>query len=281
MLDQSALAHSRTAVHAEHDGLAAPDRGKRILQRRQVLMASHQDLAASRFGNERAGLDLFWRRLAQLSEDFGPGRASVGITRQKGDAQPIQVRGNPGGYLRRRNDIIMLLGPQHLQGISLEGKSSRQRLVEHGSQVVPIAGRRDRARGRLFRRHVGQGPQEVILRALVQTSLVQFRRQTEIQEHHSPLGGDQHVPRLDVAVELSCLVQSRDPLRQLTQRLPQPAFMEGTLGIRRAHVTAEIESRNELHGEKPGAAVGDQIVEPHQVAVRDAGQRAKLLFEAV
>ena len=79
--------------------------------------------------------------------------------------------GHPGSYLRRRRDVVVLFGSEHVQSIALEGKSSRQRLVEHDPQVVPVAGRRDRAGGRLFRRHVGQSAQQVILRALVQSAL--------------------------------------------------------------------------------------------------------------
>ena len=66
MLDQSALAHSRTAVHAEHDGLASPDRGKGIVQGRQVPLASHQDLAAGRLARDRARLGRFLRGPTQL-----------------------------------------------------------------------------------------------------------------------------------------------------------------------------------------------------------------------
>ena len=48
----------------------------------------------------------------------------------------------------------------------------------------------------------------------------------------------------------------------------------------RANMHQEINSVDELHGEKPAMAVGDQIIEGHRIGVGNTGQCAELLLEA-
>ena len=49
---------------------------------------------------------------------------------------------------------------------------------------------------------------------------------------------------------------------------------------RRANVCQEVDAFDQLHGEEPTLAVGNQVVEGHQVGVGNVGQGAKFLLEA-
>ena len=48
----------------------------------------------------------------------------------------------------------------------------------------------------------------------------------------------------------------------------------------RANVCQEVDSVDELHGEEPKLAVGNQVVEGHQIGMGDISQGAELLLEA-
>jgi hypothetical protein len=57
--------------------------------------------------------------------------------------------------------------------------------------------------------------------------------QAEVQQHHAPLPGDQHVARLDVPVQLARLVQGMHPGRQLPQAVAQAPELRGRQTRRR------------------------------------------------
>ena len=57
--------------------------------------------------------------------------------------------------------------------------------------------------------------------------VAQRQRKAEVQKDCSPFGGDEHVRRLDVAVQFSGEVQCVDSFRELAQCAPKPRELFG------------------------------------------------------
>ena len=131
-------------------------------------------------------------------------------------------------------------------------------------------------------------------------------RGSEVQEYDASFRRDQHVGRLDVAVQLASGVERHDALDELAQgesqsfevggrsllaldrvrrcghagrlrRSPGPRSAAGSL-----NVPEEVRSSNELHREEDAVRLGhDELVQTDEVPVMDVGERPKFLLEHV
>jgi hypothetical protein len=127
--------------------------------------------------------------------------------------------------------------------------------------------------------------------------------EAEVDQHDALVLRDDHIARLDVAVNLARRVQRDQPGRQLAQSMAEPTVLlvagqrrsvEGGRGaVARVwqpgrvvigaalHVAKEPGAPHQLHGVEPLAVAGDELVELDQVGVDDVGQAAKLALQAV
>jgi hypothetical protein len=132
--------------------------------------------------------------------------------------------------------------------------------------------------------------------------------QPEVEQHHPAARLDQHVGRLEIAVQLAGEVQRVDAVAQLVQRGLEAGQVERRredvaararaerarqgrveLVVERrrggaragAHPVDEADAAHQLHREEPLVAGGVQLVQATQVGVREVAQRAELALEAV
>ena len=150
------------------------------------------------------------------------------------DAEPHQVLRQPLDQRRRRRRRPGLLGDDHLLGRPDERQPAGQRLVEHHADAVPVARRRDRQPGRLLRRHVGHGPDDLpVASSGAAPRLSRSAVRPKSSRTTRPSGVTRTFGRLDVPVQLARLVQRLDPLGQLPQRVAEPVLVEVSGGRQR------------------------------------------------
>ena len=103
-----------------------------------------------------------------------------------------------------------------------------------------------------------------------------------------PVGPDEHVRWLDVAVDDAETVEALEGFDQLRKDVAQARLVErSTLGCfpradgyDRPDVARERFTVHQVHGEEPVAPVVQQFMRGHQVAVRHLRQDAELALEA-
>jgi hypothetical protein len=235
-LDEDALAHSGPAVHqhghrpplarggaervAQHLGMgAAPDQ-RRVLRARPGRPASRRRRRAA----------------AQPAQDLvalGPHRR---IAAQKIAAQLGQIGRRVGQKLYRRLRLAPLLLHQDDDGRAVERQHPGQRAVQHGPDRVPVAGRAERQRRALLRRHVVDGPDHAVVVGHGAARARHVGDEAEVEQHHAPVAVHHHIGRLDVAVQLVGLVQHLNALGQLAQRVAQPVVRRQRRRLRNAQV---------------------------------------------
>jgi hypothetical protein len=112
------------------------------------------------------------------------------------------------GQHRRRRHLELLACRMTLVGAALEGPPPGQRLVQHHPDRVPVAGRGQRHVGGLLGRHVRPACRPRPARGCDRRRPAR-RRTTSPKSSTTrrPLGVDQHVGRLEVAVQLAGDVQ--------------------------------------------------------------------------
>ena len=161
----------------------------------------------------------------QPLEDSGTSRPSGRIASKQLLAQPDQVFGKARdqGVGSRRDSGLF---EQHdLVETAVEREPAGERLVEDHADAVPVAGGRDRQPQSLLGRHVSQSTNDLPGHRMMLTCGFQIGHQTEVEQDHPAVPGDQHVGRFDVAVQLPRGVQSLNTLGELNQPVPQPGFV--------------------------------------------------------
>jgi hypothetical protein len=210
---QRALAHARQPVHEHGDRLALLRLLERHAQRLQVCVAPDEELAVLAGVGGRLGVE-DGRRCGvarQVAQDLGAAGAAPRVTPQQVAAELIEVVGDAADHLRRRDRLELLLLAQDLEHGSVERQLSSERFVQDGAGAVPVAGRRDRLAGGLLGRHIGGRAEHaapdgavLVLRLGRDDRLV--ADQAEVEHDDASLGRDQHVARLDVAMQLAGVV---------------------------------------------------------------------------
>ena len=187
------------------------DRVTRVAQRLKLTMAADERRVVTSPSGVAA---VDWRRVAR-QRATAPRRRSA-AARDRDAAVPCRWRSDPAGTSSGATsaapaDPMCALRSSTSATEPSNGSGPGQRLVERHADAVPIArlGRRARRTPpratctRAFRRaHAGVVP--------AGARRQRFGDQAEVENHDAPFGRDQHVRRLDVAMQLASPMQRRD-----------------------------------------------------------------------
>ena len=133
-------------------------------------------------------------------------------------AEIVQGRRQIVDELTRRRTVARGFVTEDVGIRAAERPLARQRLEQHDADAVPVARFGQRLVEALLRRHVGGRPGDLALGRHAQPEL---GREAEVEQLQDPVGADEHVRRLDVAVELAGVMQIVEGLGQLPRRLLQ------------------------------------------------------------
>ncbi len=305
VLAQGALADPRRPAEQDRDAVIAR-RDQRVVERGQRVGAADERRGRAR-GEGVVG------REAQPRAQLVDARAVARIARQQRHAQGAQITRQ-----RRRVHVGCGRRPLELGGGDLgrgadERRLAGERLVEQHADAVPVAGLVERLAGDLLRRHV-RGRPAAVVDVGAGGRAAQVDREAEVADRDPATLLDQHVRRLDVAMQDAGAVQGRQAFDQRRQhgaqaieaqrsvgepdrrpRPPAPArpwarwLGEAAIvvGARRgagadvgAEVLEEAAALDQLHREEPLVA-REQVIEGDQVGVDDVGEGAELVLEAV
>ncbi len=340
VVEKRALARPGAAVHAADDDRARSGLLERPRERREVRLAAHERQLRLPGFLVRAGRRR--RRAGQRRAQRGGAGPPFGVAIEERQAQVAQVRGHAGSDGGRRGRRPAARRVDQLverPARPAEGLLSGERFVEHHADRVPVAGRGQRQRRRLLRRHVVDRPGEVAVGRLVDAAQapgasrrrsrgrvrrragvhVHLGHEAEVEQAHPPVGRHQHVLGLEVTVQHAGGVESRHAIDELRERRAQARLvgrrrtarerlgarlLRDGLGASRhrdgaalghggrlvRHAAARLVpdpapevdgSLEQLHGEAPGPAVLEELVERQQVRVRERGEGAELLLEEI
>lgn len=247
------------------------------------------------------------RHRGQQRQHLGSRKPRIGIRDEQAVAERGQIRRRVGGQIDHPRRPPVLLAVEDLVGEALEGQAARQKLEQDHAERVPVGGRGHGLVRHLLRRHVFGGSGSG-LRGLDRRGA----HQPKVEQHRTPLRGDQDVRRLDVSVHALRRVQRGQRLGQLRERRPQPLravhvasdrlVAAGAVpgqddrgrgvgghdlndrgrarGLDAPQVAQEIGPPHQLHREEPLRSLGDQLAEADQVGVANVGDGAELALEA-
>ncbi|MCY1008834.1 hypothetical protein OV079_25410 [Nannocystis pusilla] len=267
-VDEARLADAGLAAQVDAGGAAAGGGGEALVERVELGLATEQHRAAGHRRRRRQ------RRAAAPRQQLGPGGPLLGVAAQQLADQRRQVLRQAGAA--RRGRLLALLGEEDLRVAAGERQLAGERLVEHHADGVPVAGRGRELAGALLRRHVKRSARG----RLVVVAAGDRGDQAEVEDDDAAARGDEHVRRLEVAVEQALLVQRGDAEHELADQRAQAAVAVG-----RAHEGAErraqVDAADVLHRDEPQVALRVQLVQRDEVRVADLGHAAELVLEAV
>ena len=209
------------------------------------------------------------------------GRVRVALRRIGGEAafddalQPLRHRDSsvlettrpPGGA--RREDLP--------GGFAAKGALARQHLEHHQAECIDIRARVDFAAARLFRREVVERADDVA--RLRQARPVHRARDSEVRDVGAALVVDQHVGGLQVAMDHGLRVRGAERLGEVVRDLA----MTSSTGSRAALVE-DLPQRaavDMVHRQEVQVAVLADVVDAHDVLVRDLAREHQFLLEAL
>jgi len=179
------------------------------------------------------------------------------------------------------------LASRNLADRALERPLPGQRFEQHHADTVPVAGGGRTTTGRVFRRDVGRRAADPL--GVVARGGSDVGGEAEVHQLEVPLVGDEHVRRLDVAVEFSFTVQIGEGKTELGHRAPEPRQITRRSGLPEvdrfgirigrcpsADIGEEVHAGDQLHRDEPRVFVREQLVEGHQVGMREIRQDAEL-----
>ncbi len=224
--------------------------------------------------------------------------AASGVLVHRGEAEHVEV--GPGGGAQSRPEFTasgrllprrqrrphrFLLGDQvggRFRGPSgqVEGEPAAEQLVQHHAQRVDIGVHADAAAPELLRRGVGGGqrPEPGSGLVLGEVDRLQLLGDAEVEQLHHPVGADQDVGRLDVAVDDGVLVGVANCLTHGAEQ-PEPL---GDAAVVRAAPVGERQPVHVFHGEPRGAVgQGVGVVQPGDAGIVELGEGALLGKEAL
>ena len=295
LTDEVALAHARLAAHQHGDRGAGLDLGHGRRQPGELVAPADERLARRR----RAARP----RLAQAAQDLVAVGPAGRIAAQELLAELIEIARHVDGDVGRRRPVALLGVEQGQPGRGHEGLPAGQGLEHEDAGGVPVAGLADRAGGEQLGRHVAERAGELRLPAAL---ALHVEGEAEVEHDHPAVGGDEHVRRLDVAVDLARRVQRVERVGQLDERVAQAALVvaagargrrgDGAVagavqvgdgaGARRVGAAVrppderqEVDALHQLHGEEPVVLILDQLAEGDEVGVGDVLERAELVLE--
>ena len=276
---QRALAHARFAGDEHHHGLPRQHRPVGSTQLSELGSAAEQGFAGGRrvepwrFAVARR-LDLAEPRCQRRGS-----RPSRGVSREQLGAQRYEIGGGIGARLRREGRRLRPLRDQHLGCLPVERELAGQRLVQHHADRIEVTRGHRLLPRRLLGRHVRRRAAHAFVRdRLPDPADLGVRGQPEVEDHHGAFGGDEHVARLEVTVQLPRPVNGEHRARELRERAAKPPFVPHPTG---PDPLIEAHTGHQVHAEEPLIAVCEELVQPHQIGVSHIGERAKLVLESV
>ena len=275
---ERALAHPRFAAHHHHLGcLRAGHQG--VVEQPQ-LPRPPDERRFRRPGGR-------FRRVSWLGKPIvtrGDPRADLlavqplrRIADQQVHAQLIELRRSPFDQLCRARWQLALLSQQNIHQLAGERRLAGEHFIEDGAHSVPVGRRPHRLLRGLLGSHVKGRAHDPPL--LGEPRGQGLGHQAEVQQHHPPVAGHQHVIRLDVAMDLARCVQRLQPVTQLQQNPPQPLRVQSLVPI--PDVADHVAAVDQLHREEPLLAIAVQLAQAHQVRVLDVDQRTELVLERI
>ena len=218
--DQLGLAHPGASPQAHGDEAPLARRLERVVEQAQMLVASHERVAIGWPGRRSSGRRRARRIVARRVEH--PPQGGAVRTRPRVGPQQRAANGSPGPRVRAVDEVARgrrldeALAHHQVLIAPGERRTSHERLVEHHSDAVPVAGRRRGDVGRLLRRHVPRGADHLPLALVLSGGHV--GRRTEVEQHQAAFGCDEHVGWLDVPMKFARGVKGADPGDELPER---------------------------------------------------------------
>jgi hypothetical protein len=257
---------------------------QRLAQRRQLRLASDEDVLRRAFGRRLAPAGGPRARDAQPPQDLGTRGSTFRLGRQQEPGHAIEVFGNAADQRTRRRGRLAL-SLEHVAKRFSERQLSGQGLEEHDSHAVPVGRLGEPVAGELFGRHVGQRPRKTAGDTPLRLLGEHPGGQSEVEDDHASCPIDQDVGGLDVAVDLPVTVQEVESLGELDQGLSQTIEVprrSSSRGVQpTAHVLDEARTRHELHREEAVALADEELVQAHEIRMAQLGEGAELPLEPV
>ena len=218
MTDERRLAHPRAALHVRHDGAPLAHPVIRILELRELALPA-DERARSRIGGGRNGCRSR-RGPSEPLEDLRAGRSSGRSPLEQVPTQRHEIRRESGDQLVGGGRVPATLRLQNVEGRALERQTTGQRRIQNDADAVPVRRFGGVGATHQLRRHVGGRAGE--MHTVGPLTRLDGAGQSKVQDHDATVSVDQHVGRLDVAVQHALAVEIDDPVGQLAHDVPRP-----------------------------------------------------------
>ena len=161
--------------------------------------------------------------------------------------------------------------------VAAEGRLAHQQLVEHAPEGVEVRARVDRVATRLLGAEVGGGAHHGADLCEVLVGVGGDRPgDAEVGDLHLAGGGDEHVPRLHVAVDDPVAVREAERRRHVGTQVGHPIGVERSFGAQDVGERAAVDV---LHHDEVGAVRLSPVVHADDVGVVQVGGRRGLPTE--
>ena len=220
-------------AHGDRRGPRASPRTRRAA--RELRLAAHEEGRLEASPTRSGG-----RLVAAASRRDGagspaPSGRSSGSRREERRAQRVEIGGDAVARTPTapaRSTVV--LSVRTSIGRSDERRRADQRLVEHHADAVPVRSRRRRVAVACSGRHVRRRAHDLVARRRRRRDVgAQLGRHAEVEDDDAPLGRDEDVRRLDVAVKLAGRVERVHAFDELPQRGTQLCRSRPATAVRR------------------------------------------------
>ena len=215
-------------------------------------------------------------RDAQLS---GGCETIVGITRDPAHGDFGEWLGDLRRDLEERGRLLVHAALENLDGVTLDRERERPReeLVQHGRSGVHVGGWTAGLPFGLLRRHVRGCPDHLAIERGDRLVSAEDLGDAEVGDLQGAVGREHEVLRLHVPVEHALLVGELEGLARCEQRGARRDERQ-TFG---GETVPKRPARQRLHHEEAKALLLHVVVDGDDVGMRQRGERARLLAEAL
>ena len=159
---------------------------------------------------------------AEGLEDLLPRRSICGQATEQLHAEIGEVGWRAGCNRLRVERGVAVLSQELLQAGAGEGEASRECLVEHDADGVPVGFRPERIFAGLLRSHVrGRADDAALFGGGLLGDGLELGDEAEVEDDDAAGLGDEHVGRLDVPVQAPGGVQRAEAFGELPERDPE------------------------------------------------------------
>ena len=214
----------------------------------------------------------------QFGAQFGAGRRAVrGVARE----QPVDEVDEPARDRRAQPAEVRRVALEPGErgvgvGLAEERDAAGEALVEHEAERVEVGATVELATADLFRRQVLRGAHHHVVAREVVVGRVEALGDAEVGEQHAPVGGDEDVAGLDVAVHEAGVVGGVERRRDARADVDRQLGREAGLHVEEL---AQALAVDELHDDGLAALVLEDVVDGDDVRVGEAGDGDRLAAE--